>query len=189
MAACGTSCLRKHVRKGCAPKTDLVKAYYACPEDVTLTFGADDLSINQAGVITNIVVDNGVNAENSFHELEFVTEGDNKGTNTFTFTANDDGTEDKNDELILFIDDDNPGLRAAIEALENNEHDWILQYPGEDFPFDYHKDLKLTNAEFSSETRGWTLTFTKTNPEKRPTLIWNTDFSTTDTMIQGVIES
>ena len=187
--ACTTTCVRKHVRKDCSLSADIAQAFFACPEDVTLGFSDDGGSpaLCTEGTINAITVDNGTDPDNAFHEFEFVTDGDNKGTFEWQFTRNDDGTEDKTQTWTMTIDYDSPELRCAIEKLEGVPHDWILVYPGEVFPYEYVRDLILTDAAYSSTTRSWTLTFTKSNPIKRPTLIWNTDFATTKALVDLAI--
>lgn len=187
--SCTTTCVRKHVRKDCALGTDITQAWFACPEDVTLGFSDDGgtPALCTEGTVNAITVDNGVDPDNAFHEFEFKTDGDQKATFNWQFTKNDDGTNTKTQTWVMTIDYDSPELRCAIEKLEGIPHDWILRYPGEVFPYDYIKDLELTDAAFSSETRSWTLTFTKENPVKRPTLIWSTDFVTTQSLVNAVI--
>jgi len=187
--ACITTCVRKHIRKECAPLADIAEAWFVCPDDVTLTYAPDGGSptLCSEGVVSNIVVDNGTDPDNAFHEFQFNTDGDSKGTLEWSAVVNDDGTEEKTSTAVLTIDDDNPEIRCFVENMLNVEHDWIFRYPGEDFPYEYAQGLKLTDAQYSSTTRAWTLTFTKTNPARWPKLIWDTDYATTQTMVNGVI--
>ena len=170
MAACTTTCVRKHIRKECTPSADITGAWFACPDDVTLAYATDGgtPSLCTEGVVSNITVDNGVDPDNAFHELEFNTDGDSKGTLEWSAVINDDGTEQKDSTATLTINDDNPEIRCFVENFMNVEHDWIFQYPGEDFPYEYVWSLKLTDAKYSSTTRSWTLILTKVNPARWP---------------------
>lgn len=182
-------CVRKNVSVDCKPKADIKNIYYACKEDVLgIVYEQACNGLCTKGSISDISVNTGVDPSFGFYSIDAAISGDNKITATWSRVKNDDGSEETTQSMTLRIEGDSPDIRCVIDALVANPQDVILEYNGDDFPYELIEDFEITTHEWSSANsgRGHDITFTKTNTEQGK-LIWDTDLATTQTMINNIM--
>lgn len=185
-----TPCYRRHIVVDCAPETGIDAILFACAEDVDLVTGADASGDCSDIIVTSVTTPNsGTDPSMAFHSIATQNSGDVKDVFTFSKVENTDGTKTNTRTLTITIQGDSPGLRCALNQLFGSPHDIILQYPGEAYPYEYLEGMKLINQAFTTDTRSWTLIFELIDSTNTRKLIWDTDFATTQAMIDAATEA
>lgn len=177
---------KKHVRQpDCRQIGDIENIWYSGRTGVTYTMGQAATGLSAKALVNDV----SVVAGDGFYELSPHNEGDAKPSFTNASELGDDGSFDRNVEFTLNFANDTPDTRDIIDNLIGKKIDLLIAYKSETgYKWEIFFDVELRRSQ-RNEKRREQVIVRRTNPSQKPLLVWKTDFATTETMIEGIIES